>query len=179
MKKTLKFMSSSESSLAKRLHHWKRSTQFTSMPESTRTNCKLQQKQSLNQHKWMIRWIPPSMSRMILTCIINFYYSSDMHARKWLSNSTHVLKKKFPKKIVSVKLTSIMKIFRQRRPLEWFRSLKLMCLFNTKPPPTDLLLTKRNVLKNIATLFDPLSLQTSYTIRAQILLQVIWTRGLN
>ena len=51
--------------------------------------------------------------------------------------------------------------------------------FNTKPPPTDFPLTKRNVLKNVATLFDPLGLVTPYTIRAKILLQVMWTRGLD
>jgi len=50
--------------------------------------------------------------------------------------------------------------------------------FSTRPPPTELSLTKRNVLKNVATLFDPLGLVTPYTIRAKILLQVIWTRGL-
>ena len=50
---------------------------------------------------------------------------------------------------------------------------------NTKPPPTDLPLTKRNVLKNVATLFDPLGLVTPYTIRAKILLQIMWTRGLD
>ena len=40
-------------------------------------------------------------------------------------------------------------------------------------------MTKRNVLKNVATLFDPLGLVTPYTIRAKILLQVMWTRGLD
>ena len=30
--------------------------------------------------------------------------------------------------------------------------------FSTRPPPTELSLTKRNVLKNVATLFDPLGL---------------------
>ena len=40
-------------------------------------------------------------------------------------------------------------------------------------------MTKRNKLKNVATLFDPLGLVTPYTIRAKILLQVMWTRGLD
>ena len=58
-----------------------------------------------------------------------------------------------------------------------------MFTFNTKPPPTDLPLTKRSrlwhVLTNVATLVDPLGLVTPYTIRAKILLQVMWTRGLD
>ena len=64
-----------QSSLAKNLHHLKLSLQFKSTPESTRTNFQLQQKQSLNPPTWMIRWIPPSMSRMLLTCIINYHSS--------------------------------------------------------------------------------------------------------
>ena len=51
--------------------------------------------------------------------------------------------------------------------------------FSTRPPPTELPLTKRNVLKYVATLFDLLGLVTLYTIRAKILLQVMWTRGLD
>ena len=51
--------------------------------------------------------------------------------------------------------------------------------FKTKPPQANLPLSKRNVLKNVATLFDPLGLVTPYTIRAKILLQVMWTRGLD
>ena len=51
-----------------------------------------------------------------------------------------------------------------------------MCLHSTPNLPQ---LTKRNVLKNVATLFDPLGLVTTYTIRAKILLQVMWTRGLD
>ena len=39
--------------------------------------------------------------------------------------------------------------------------------------------TKRNFLKNVATLFDPLGLVTPFTIRATILLQVMWTCGLD
>ena len=73
IKRTRKFMSSNESSLAKSLHHLKPSTQFKSMPENTRNNFQLQQKQSLNPPTWMIRWIPPSMSRTLLTCIINYH----------------------------------------------------------------------------------------------------------
>jgi len=51
--------------------------------------------------------------------------------------------------------------------------------FNTKPPPTELPLTRGNALKNVATLFDPFGLIMPYTIRAKILLQVMWTPGLD
>ena len=54
-----------------------------------------------------------------------------------------------------------------------------MFTFKTKPPSTDLPLTKRNVLKSVTTLFDPLGLVTPYTIRAKILSQVMWTHGLD
>lgn len=46
--KSFKFKSSSKSSLTKNLHHLKLSSQFKSMPKSTRTNFQLHQTQSLN-----------------------------------------------------------------------------------------------------------------------------------
>ena len=39
--------------------------------------------------------------------------------------------------------------------------------------------TKRNFLKGIATLFDPLGLLTPYTVRAKILLQEMWASGVD
>ena len=39
--------------------------------------------------------------------------------------------------------------------------------------------TKRNFLKGIATLFDPLGLLTPYTIRAKVLLQEMWASGVD
>ena len=38
--------------------------------------------------------------------------------------------------------------------------------------------TKRNFLKKIATFFDPISFIAPFTIRAKILLQDMWTTGL-
>lgn len=95
-------MSSNESSLAKSLHHLKHSTQFSSMPENTRINFQLQQKQSLNPPTWMIRWIPPSMSRMLLMCIIN-YHSFGRRPVCMPENGSAILPKSWKKfaKIVS------------------------------------------------------------------------------
>lgn len=38
--------------------------------------------------------------------------------------------------------------------------------------------TKRNFLEKIATLFDPVGLLPPFTIRAKLLLQDMWTAGL-
>ena len=38
--------------------------------------------------------------------------------------------------------------------------------------------TKRNFLKKIATLFDPIGFLAPFTIRAKMLLQDMWTAGL-
>ena len=46
--------------------------------------------------------------------------------------------------------------------------------FHCKPISDQLVLTKRNFLKKIATLFDPFSYLTPYTIRAKILRQKMW-----
>lgn len=128
--KSFKFKSSSKSSLTKDLHHLKLSSQFKSMPKSTRTNFQLHQTQSLNPPTWIIPWIPAAMSRMLFSCIVNYHSPWRMLVCK-PENGSEILPtswKKFTKKIISAKLTSIMKIFHQRRLLEWFGLLKLMCL---------------------------------------------------
>ena len=102
-----------------------------------------------------------------------------MHARKWLSNSTHVLKE-VPQEDCLSKVDFNHKNLSSMKTLGvvWI-ALADVFTFKTKPPQADLPLSKRNVLKNVATLFDPLGLVTPYTIRAKILLQVMWTRGLD
>ena len=93
-----------------------------------------------------------------------------MHARQWLSNSTHVLKE-VPQE------DRLSKVDFNHEDLPSTKTLGVVWIaeadvftFKTKPPQTDLPLTKRNVLKNVATLFDSLGLVTPYTIRAKILL---------
>ena len=102
-----------------------------------------------------------------------------MHARKWLSNSTHVLKE-VPQedRLSKVDVNHEDLLSTKTLGVVWIAETDVFTL-NTKLPPAVLPLTKRNVLKNVATLFDPLGLITPYTIRVKILLQVTWTRGLD
>ncbi len=45
--------------------------------------------------------------------------------------------------------------------------------------PTESPTTKRNVLSTIATLFHPLQLLAPFTVRAKMIMQEIWTVGLD
>ena len=52
-----------------------------------------------------------------------------------------------------------------------------MLSISTADVPPDLPLTKRNVLKKIAAVFDPLGFVSPFVVIAKILLQELWTRG--
>lgn len=45
------------------------------------------------------------------------------------------------------------------------------------PAPFDYLIAKRNVLKKIGTVFDPLGLVSPFIVQAKIMLQELWSRG--
>ena len=51
--------------------------------------------------------------------------------------------------------------------------------FNANPPEKDFPLTKRNFLKKIAKLFDPVVVLAPFIIRVKILLQEMWTAGMD
>jgi len=51
--------------------------------------------------------------------------------------------------------------------------------FHFKPVDDDFVYTKWNVLKKVASLFDPFGFLSPYTIRAKILLQMMWSCGLD
>jgi hypothetical protein len=51
--------------------------------------------------------------------------------------------------------------------------------FKTNPPDVNFKFTKRNFLSKIATLFDPLGFIAPFTIRAKVLLQEMWTSGID
>ena len=50
--------------------------------------------------------------------------------------------------------------------------------FKVEPSGQNVKQTKRNVLRTIATLFDPLQFLSPFTVRAKILMQEIWTAGI-
>ena len=86
--------------------------------------------------------------------------SAGMHARKWLSNSKKVLEK----------------VPEEDRML-WLAKDDVFT-YKVNPPEDDYPLTKRNFLRKVAMLFDPMGFLAPYVIRAKILLQEIWTSGM-
>ncbi|XP_071149222.1 uncharacterized protein [Mytilus edulis] len=102
-----------------------------------------------------------------------------MYARKWLSNSKTVLQC-IPEEdrasqvdldegyLPSVKTLGVI----------WQVDNDIF-MFKVNPPAVDFKFTKRNILSKVATLFDPLGFIAPYPIRGKLLLQEMWTAGLD
>ncbi|XP_064633630.1 uncharacterized protein LOC135491588 [Lineus longissimus] len=100
-----------------------------------------------------------------------------MHARKWLSNSPEVLAI-IPDEdraseinleegyLPSVKALGVL----------WKAEEDAFC-YRLTPPAADLKLTKRSLLRRIATIFDPLGLMSPYVIQGKIIMQDVWMCG--
>ncbi|XP_068738295.1 uncharacterized protein [Montipora capricornis] len=101
-----------------------------------------------------------------------------MHARKWLSNSSQVLEK------IPIK-DRASEVDINKDPLPTVKTLGITWLpeedvftFKAHPPEENFQLTKRNFLKRIATLFDPVGFLAPFIIRAKVMMQEMWVAGL-
>ena len=102
-----------------------------------------------------------------------------MHARKWLSNSEKVLQGvPVEDRASEVDLESGHLPATKTLGLIWVAKEDEFT-FKVSQIPDNFVCTKRNFLKKIASLFDPLGFLAPYTIRAKILLQEMWTSGLD
>ena len=102
-----------------------------------------------------------------------------MHARKWLSNSSEVLGN-----IPTEDRKAEVDLDRSQLPCAktlgiWWRADTDVFTFRENVPEEDMAYTKRNFLKKIATLFDPIGFLAPYTVRAKMLLQDMWTAGID
>ena len=103
--------------------------------------------------------------------------NAGMEARKWVSNSKQVLAA-----IPEEHRASELVIRNAEQPvtktlgISWFSEEDTLSV--PAPPMTaSVAVTKRNVLKNIATIFDPLGLISPAIIKGKMLLQSLWSRG--
>ena len=110
-----------------------------------------------------------------LSCLLN---KAGMHAHKWLSNSPTVLSK-----VPIQDRKSEVDLDRDQLPCTktlgvWWLANEDIFTFREHVPDSNMLYTKRNFLKKIATLFDPIGFLAPFIIRAKMLLQDMWTAGL-
>ena len=104
--------------------------------------------------------------------------NAGMHAHKWLSNSSNVLLAIPPQD-----RKSEVDLDRDQLPCTktlgvWWLAEEDIFTFKEHVPDKSMPYTKRNFLIKIATLFDPIGFLAPFTIRAKMLLQDMWTSGL-
>ena len=102
-----------------------------------------------------------------------------MHVRKWLSNSSRVLRD-IPLDDHKAEVDLDTDNLPSAKTLGvWWLADKDVFTFKENAPSEEMRYTKRNFFKKIATLFDPIRLLSPFTIRAKILLQEMWMAGLD
>ena len=102
-----------------------------------------------------------------------------MHAHKWLSNSQAVLEVIPPQDRASqLELHRDWSLAVKTLGILW-NAKEDIFTFNSKQIESHFQPTKRNVLKKIATLFDPLGFLSPFTVTAKILMQEMWIIGVD
>ena len=104
-----------------------------------------------------------------------------MHARKWLSNDSAVLAKvPTSDRATQLDLSSNDCELPSTKTLGVLWSAESDTFsFRLTAPAEDMVLTKRNILKKVAAVFDPLRFLAPFIVRAKILLQLTWVAGVN
>ena len=117
--------------------------------------------------------------RVLYNQLSKLLSKAGMHARKWLSNSPSVLAD-----IQVEDRKAEVDLDRSQLPCTktlgvWWLADQDVFAFKETAPDDSMVYTKRNFLKKIATLFDPIGFLAPFTIRAKMLLQNMWTKGLD
>jgi len=102
---------------------------------------------------------------------------ANMHARKWISNSLKVIKaipteEHATEIVINCSQDPVIKTL----GILW-NSTKDLFTVTASPVLPDYQTTKRNVLRKVAMMFEPLGFVCPYVIVANILLQELWMRG--
>ena len=109
----------------------------------------------------------------------HLWSKAGMQAHKWLSNSTKVFQRiPVESRASEVHIASDGLPMVKTLGVTWLPGEDVFT-FNANPPEKDFPLTKRNFLKKIAKLFDPVGFLAPFIIRAKILLQEMWAAGMD
>ena len=114
----------------------------------------------------------------LYTQLARLLSAAGMYARKWLSNSSRVLEQ-VPLQDRKSEVDLDTDLLSCAKTLGvWWQASEDAFTFKENAPEDTMLYTKRNFLKKMATLFDPIGFLAPFTIRAKILLQDMWSLGL-
>ena len=103
--------------------------------------------------------------------------NASMHARKWISNSPKVIEAiPTEERATEIVINSGQDPVIKTLGISW-NSTEDLFTVTASPVSPDFQTTKRNVLRKVATIFDPLGFVCPYVIVAKILLQELWMRG--
>ncbi|XP_052778542.1 uncharacterized protein LOC128215986 [Mya arenaria] len=103
-----------------------------------------------------------------------------MKPRKWMTNSSVVLaeipqgERAYKMEVTDTEMPSVKTL-----GLNWDSQEDMFFFRNTAVDIESMKLTKRIVLKKIASLFDPLGFLTPFTVRAKMIMQDIWVAGVD
>ncbi|XP_074029501.1 uncharacterized protein [Leptinotarsa decemlineata] len=114
--------------------------------------------------------------------VINIHNQGKFRMINWVSNSSHVLKN-IPVEILSKSSTDTEKLPTSERTLGliWYTKDDVLSFPDTflkkheKIIVTDNIPTKRELLKVVMSVYDPLGLLAAFTIQARILMQEVWS----
>ena len=101
----------------------------------------------------------------------------NMHARKWLSNSAEVLENipvEDRAKEIDLSVDDLPSV--KTLGLMW-RAKEDVFTYNKLPLEKEFEFTKRNLLRKIASLFDPLGFLSPYITEAKLIMQDVWLSG--
>jgi hypothetical protein len=100
-----------------------------------------------------------------------------MQARKWISNSPKVVSATPEEdRATQLSLNDSKDPVVKTLGLSWESTEDVLSVSAADAPP-ETLMTKRNALKKIATVFDPLGFVSTFVVVAKILLQELWAKG--
>ena len=105
------------------------------------------------------------------------WQKAGMHAHKWLSNSQAVFQMiPFEDRACQLELNEDNPLAMKTLGIIWLAEEDVFT-FKSKVIEEEFKPTKRNVLKKISTLFDPLGFLSPFIIRAKMIMQEMWIAG--